>query len=48
MSDKEMHEYYKSEVIRLNKIFHRTKNKRIKSKVFDRIMKLKDKYDYLT
>jgi hypothetical protein len=45
--EKEMYEFYKKEVIRLSRIFDSTKSIKTKSEIFDKIMKLKDKYDYL-
>lgn len=49
MSDadvKILYEYYRKETNRLCDISNRTKKKRIKSKLFNRIMELKDKYDW--
>lgn len=43
---KELYEFYTKEVIRLFKISDRTRKLRVKSKLFDRAMRLKDKYDW--
>jgi hypothetical protein len=41
-----LYNYYVQQYWRLNKIYNRTKNRRIRSKLFDRMIKLKDKYDW--
>jgi hypothetical protein len=49
MSDEQvasLYKFYVKETIRLLNIKCRTKNRRIKFKLFARIMKLKDKYDW--
>lgn len=41
-----LYEYYSNEVIRLLNICERAKNKIIKSKLFNRAIKLKEQYDW--
>jgi hypothetical protein len=41
-----IYNFYSDEVVRLDKIYRRTKNRRIKTKLFARSIKLKDKYDW--
>lgn len=49
MSNKElenMYDYYSKESNRLISISKRTRKRRVKSKLFNRLLKLKDKYDW--
>jgi hypothetical protein len=41
-----LYNYYVQQYWRLNKIYIRTKNRRIRSKLCGRMIKLKDKYDW--
>lgn len=43
---KGMYLFYRNEVLRLGTILIKTKNRRTKSKLFNKIMKLKEKYDW--
>lgn len=49
MTDKQLKDlcgFYVRESLYLDRIFRRTKNKRIRLKLFNRMMKLKNKYDW--